>query len=126
MNSQWNAPMYQSIAMNESVGGEQLPVVRELFARGRLAELLALWMKIFQLLMYGGILFLLLYRRDKFMPMEWYLLLIAVFGGFLFSLMWEAKTRYILPYLFMQIPYMAMGINEIITVMEQKIEQKKG
>ncbi|MCI8527986.1 MAG: hypothetical protein HFH82_02355 [Lachnospiraceae bacterium] len=126
MNSQWNAPMYQSIAMNESVGGEQLPVVRELFARGRLAEMLALWMKIFQLLMYGGILFLLLYRRDKFMPMEWYLLLIAVFGGFLFSLMWEAKTRYILPYLFMQIPYMAMGINEIITVMEQKIERKKG
>ena len=60
------------------------------------------------------------------MPMEWYLLLIAVFGGFLFSLMWEAKTRYILPYLFMQIPYMAMGINEIITVMEQKIERKKG
>lgn len=69
-------------------------------------------MKAFQLLLYGSIFFLLIIRRRDYNSIESYVLLIAVFGGFLFSLMWEAKTRYVMPYLFMQIPYMAIGVNE--------------
>ena len=59
-------------------------------------------------------------ERKGINRMEFYLLLVAVFGGFLFSLIWEAKTRYILPFFFMQIPYMAMGINHIMVYVEEK------
>ena len=38
------------------------------------------------------------------------LLLIAVIGGFLFSVLWEAKGRYVLPYVVFLFPYAACGI----------------
>ena len=115
MNAQWNAPMYQSLAMNDYVKEDQLPVIKEIYAQGALTRLLSLGMKLYQLLMYGGILYLLARHGRDNVRLEKYLLLIAVFGGFLFSLMWEAKTRYILPYFLMQIPMMAMGLDELTT-----------
>jgi hypothetical protein len=36
---------------------------------------------------------------------------IAVIGGFIVSIFWEAKGKYILPYVVFMIPYMACGIN---------------
>ena len=112
MVNQWISPMYQSIAMNNETAGEQLQPVKNIFAGGKLAKIIEVQMKAFQLLLYGSIFFLLILRRKDYNSIENYVLLIAVFGGFLFSLMWEAKTRYVMPYLFMQIPYMAIGVNE--------------
>lgn len=37
-------------------------------------------------------------------------MLIAAIGGVLFSLLWEAKSRYVFPYVVMLIPYMAYGM----------------
>lgn len=71
------------------------------------------YMKVYQLLLYGGIFILLLTRIRKPTDITWYLLLIAAFGGFLFSLIWEAKTRYVFPYFLMLIPYLAMFLGEI-------------
>ncbi len=119
MNSQWNAPMYQSLAANNLVTGAQWPLAKEIYSYGKLTKIVESGMKIFQMLLYGSILFLLILRRKEYVHIEKYLLLIAVFGGFLFSLMWEAKTRYVLPFLFLQIPYMAMGINEIIVTIRR-------
>lgn len=112
MVNQWISPMYQSIAMNNEAAGGQLQPVKNIFAGGKLAKIIEVQMKAFQLLLYGSIFFLLIIRRRDYNSIESYVLLIAVFGGFLFSLMWEAKTRYVMPYLFMQIPYMAIGVNE--------------
>jgi hypothetical protein len=36
---------------------------------------------------------------------------IAVIGGFIVSIFWEAKGKYVLPYVVFMIPYMACGIN---------------
>lgn len=41
------------------------------------------------------------------------LMLIGVIGGFLFSILWEAKSRYVLPYIVLLIPYMALGIAAV-------------
>lgn len=114
MNAQWNAPMYQCIAMNRNIVEPQVGMLApDITNYGRTAQLMENWMKIYQLLMYGGILFLLTIRRREFMTIEKYALLIAVYGGFLFSLIWEAKTRYVLPFLFFQIPYMALAVGEL-------------
>ena len=82
-------------------------------------------MKVFQLTLYSAILFLLIARRRDEGSIEKHVLLIAVVGGFLFSLIWEAKTRYIFPYLLMQLPYMAVGVNEILKIMEARILRTK-
>lgn len=113
MNAQWNAPMYQSIVMNNNVVREQSSLIKNIFEGGKAASFLERYAKVYQLVVYGSILFLLLCKRREWENIEKYVLLIAVFGGFLFSLIWEAKTRYVFPYLLMEIPYVAMGMNEI-------------
>jgi hypothetical protein len=70
-------------------------------------------MNIYQLLIYGGVVLTLILMRKKWIKIENYVLLIGVYGGFLFSLIWEAKSRYILPYFIMMIPYAAIGITEL-------------
>lgn len=126
MNAQWNAPMYQCIAMNRNIAEPQIgKLAPDITNYGRTAQLMESWMKIYQLLLYGGTLFLLTVKRKEFVRIEKYALLVAVYGGFLFSLIWEAKTRYVLPFLFFQIPYMALGVSELVAV-PQKLSGLRG
>ena len=113
INTQWQAPMYQSIVMNNNIAREQSRIVQMIYNEEPLGGLIKLYMKAFQLFMYGCILLWLLTHWEKKMPIEKYVLLIAVFGGFLFSIIWEAKTRYIFPYLLLMIPYFSIGLKEL-------------
>ncbi len=121
MNAQWNAPMYQCIVMNSRVVGEQGKLVGAIYNRNTFGRLVEGGMKVYQLVLYGSVLVFLVKRRKSREPLEKYVLLIAVFGGFLFTMMWEAKTRYVFPYLIMQLPYMAMGANEVVSWMEARL-----
>jgi len=114
INSQWQAPMYQSIAMNNSVRREQSRLVQMIYNEELLGSFIKLYMKAFQVFMYGCILLWLWVNRKKKLPIESYVLLIAVFGGFLFSIIWEAKARYIMPYLLLMIPCYSMGLEELM------------
>lgn len=114
MNAQWNVPMYQCIAMNRNIGEvPESDLAADILNYGDTARRMEDWMKGYQLLLYGSILFWLVAGGKRSGKIEKYVLLIAVFGGFLFSMLWEAKTRYVLPFLFFQIPYMALGMGSI-------------
>lgn len=121
MNAQWNAPMYQSIVMNNNVVGEQSGLISNIYSGGVIGGFLNRFTKLHQMLVYGGILFLLLRVRKRWDQIERYVLLIAVFGGFLFSLIWEAKTRYVFPYLLLALPYAALGIDEVAALLREKL-----
>ncbi len=125
MNAQWNAPMYQCIVMNNYLIDEQGRLPHSIYSRGRVGRLVERYMKVYQLVLYSSILYLVAVKRKSIGSIEKYTLLIAAFGGFLFSLMWEAKTRYVFPYLIMQLPYMAMGIDEIILLMKKRFHGKR-
>lgn len=56
--------------------------------------------------------YLLAGRQDKGILRQ--LLALAVIGGFCFSLLWEAKTRYILPYYLFMFPCAAVGYEELL------------
>ena len=120
MLAQWNAPMYQCIAVNSMVKDEQGKIAHNIYEQGILFKWISSYMKVFQLILYVSILFLLIVKRKEWDSIEKYALLIAVIGGFFFSLMWEAKTRYVMPYFLMQLPYMAIGVNEILNFIEAK------
>ena len=42
-----------------------------------------------------------------------YLFMIYFIGGFLFSLLWEAKPRYVFPYVYLCLPLAAVGLSRI-------------
>lgn len=110
-NRQWNAPLYQGIVMNNSFKAElQSGIGAWVYANPSVQLFLEHFMKIYQICMYGFVFLGLILGRKEKKPIMYYCLLIAVFGGFLFSLMWEAKTRYIFPYLMMTIPYFAINV----------------
>lgn len=122
INTQWNVPMYQSLAMNSQAAGPQSRLAEKVYT-GRLRHWLEQWMNIYQILVYGGVLFLLAEKRRQWTTIENYILLICVFGGFLFSLMWEAKTRYVFPYFIAMIPYGAAGVWALLEVLDRKIRK---
>lgn len=112
INAQWNAPMYQALVMNASVAGKQAELAERIYY-GELWNGLENGMNIYQLLLYAGVLTVSVMGMIKVRGIQDYILLIGVFGGFLFSVIWEAKTRYAFPYLLMLIPYAAMGLSNI-------------
>lgn len=125
MSSQWNAPMYHCLAMNNMFAGERSAFVENVYF-GDLRKFVEEGMNVYQLLIYGGVLAVLIFRRKKWTGIENYILLIGVFGGFLFSLMWEAKTRYVFPYFVIMIPYAAIGITECVRCLSAKAERHIG
>lgn len=108
-SSQWNTPMYQSMASTNVFNGGPNKVVTNIYF-GILRKPIEGMMNVYQLWVYGAILGMLFLSRKKWLTIENYLLLIGVFGGFLFTLIWEAKARYVFPYFMVMIPYAAVGI----------------
>lgn len=43
-----------------------------------------------------------------------HVLAITMLGGFFFSILWEAKARYILPYYITMFPYAVIGYEELL------------
>ena len=55
-----------------------------------------------------------------------YSLLIGIFGGILFTMLWEAKSRYVFPYLLLLIPYAAAGLSDLMERLNGRIFLEKG
>ena len=64
-----------------------------------------------QMIVYAGMLcyFLLAVRKDS--NILQHTLAVTMIGGFLFSIIYEAKARYIFPYYVFMFPYAAMGFR---------------
>ena len=126
--SQWNGPLYQSVFFTADYRQSAPP--RE----GTLAERVsgtAFWPLLWicdrlQFAVYLGMLlwFLLAVKEEKGILRQ--LFAVAVIGGLCFSLLWEAKTRYILPYYLFMFPCAAVGYLEFCKVMIQKKMKKTG
>lgn len=117
--TQWNEPTYEAFWVNESFAPEILDsangevmeknLTREVFY-GKLGQKLTDFMDRYQFIVYGmtAVAAACLFLRKR--KTEELLLPAAVIGGFLFSILWEAKSRYILPYFVFMIIYSAYGI----------------
>lgn len=117
INLQWNTPMYQSLCMICSHDAENQPKLGVL-----LYESFDAWWKLtmftkkYQIFLYGSIfaaLFMWI-RQKKQQSLALYLPMIVVFGNFLFSIIWEAKTRYVFPAFLMLIPFAAICVESLI------------
>jgi len=114
--SQWNAPLYQSVYFTADYSVSAPPEsgsLAESVSGSRFYAILGFCDRI-QLVIYAGMLcwFLFAVRREH--GAFRHLLAAAVIGGFFFSLLWEAKTRYILPYYIFMFPCSALGYRELL------------
>ena len=106
--SQWIEPTY-GCQVETSCHKEERNVWMERLYEEDLWKPFVRFMDVYQSVIYLGALLCLLLLIRKRVPVEQLILLITMIGGFLFYVFWEAKSRYVLPYFVMLIPYAAWG-----------------
>jgi hypothetical protein len=123
ITSQWNTPMYQGFVMNNYIARDRTRMAEILYNDENARKIMDRYMNIYQLMIYGGsvICGIILFRKEK--DIGKITGLIAVFGGFLFSVIWEAKARYVYPYLLIMIPYGIYGIYELSSLITRKLRK---
>ena len=112
ISEQWNVPMFQCLVMNHVFDKEPGKFATSIYYHslnmfcGTIANYLHLFV-------YSSCFIFVIYsfKNRKQLLLEDYIFLVFIIGGFLFSIMWEAKARYILPYFVAMIPYSAIVIG---------------
>ena len=112
LNIQWNVPMFQCLIMNHEFNGNPGHLA-SLVYEGNLNNLLNIVSNYYHLFIITTCFIFVIYsfKNRKHLQLEDYIFLVFIIGGFLFSVMWEAKARYILPYFVAMIPYSAIMIS---------------
>ena len=111
--SQWNQPLYQCLYFSKNFTEESGPargsfLDRVYHTEKGLADVL-FWADRWHFLIFLGLFLYFVFgvRRSKD-PME-YLFAVTILGGFFFTILWEAKARYVLPYYLMAFPLAVLG-----------------
>ena len=118
--SQWNAPTFQAMITNEwnSRYVENLSPLAHFFIYGFGRNILYEIMNCYHFLM-----FLCTGVYCRFSLKEWSLekayYVLNIFGGFLFHMIWEGQSRYILGYFVLMLPLAAWGINRVLNKLSE-------
>lgn len=112
--TQWNSPACHAFYETGVFRGEKedLPFCVEQLYFGEKDDVLG-FMDRHQFVLFCGFAImtcLALFGGSKQRRIEDYLLLISILGGFFFSIVWEAMSRYTLPYMVYMIPVAAIGL----------------
>lgn len=122
--SQWTDGSYFCRQATQAHTDARRDIVESIYS-GKLSKPFIHYCNIYQLLVYAFA-FVCLFRQwhgrrsgDPPVRLPFYTAMIAVLGGFLFHMVWEANSRYILPYFLLMLPYAAWGLG---TATEQAIK----
>ena len=112
--SQWNQPLYQSLFFSAqySEGIVPDPDSIEAKAHGEYSGAILNICDRLQFVLYFGVLCYFLFAVTKESSILQHLLAATIVGGFFFSMIWEAKARYILPYYLMMYPLAMTGFAQ--------------
>lgn len=114
VESQWNEP--DSHAYFETERGvleaEEITWLAGRVFTGTGRALIWHWMDRYQFMIYACGMFLAaaMLKRNNGRDIPSYLLFVTIIGGFLFSILWEAKSRYVLPYIVVIVMLSSGGI----------------
>lgn len=113
---QWIDPLYKSLrATNSFDDDREIPAFIAEIYYGKTYDVLWKLSNYYQSVVYlGSLLFAVwggvMWWRNKEMPVSLWLPMIAVVGGFLFSNIWEAQSRYVFPYMVFLAMYVPEGL----------------
>ena len=119
--SQWNAPTFQSMISNEwstRHTDKTTPLAHYfIFEDGR--DILYELMNIYHFFLFFCTSVYFLMNRGKWsLPKAYFTL--NIFGGFLFHMIWEAQSRYILGYFVLMLPLAACGCERLLEWIEKR------
>jgi len=130
--SMWAETTYQSVYYNMPTGiareGEWEEVVEKSdgiyssFCDGKIYNMLIYYGKAISIVIYAGVIIYVL-RYGKQTDINIMYLMTIFIGGFLFHTIWEAKSRYALPYLIIIIPVGIIGISTKISIEMNKLKK---
>ncbi|MDR2043695.1 MAG: hypothetical protein LBQ15_04885 [Clostridium sp.] len=110
---QWNEPLFESLVSTARFEKEPEGIVEDIYY-GELQPKLFWFCDRYQSVIYtGALLASCVTALSGKRAASWYLPMIAIVGGFLFSLLWESQPRYVLPYFVFAILYAAYGLGAV-------------
>ncbi len=124
--SQWNEPTFLTMLSNEwgmrHTENDSALAHYFIFGTGRtiLCELMNGYHFVVFLLAAA---FFILKRKEWSLPAAYFML--NIFGGFLFHMIWEAKSRYVLIYFVMLLPLAAAGCSALIDLAKKRAARRK-
>ena len=121
--SQWNSPAYSSLYETENFDYSKGPLptfVEHVYYDDRTS--IETYMNRYQVVLYFYLavsaIVLFIDRKKKHCLAE-LSLYVAIIGGFLFSAMWEACSRYVMPYMVYMIPLAAIGLCRLTKITDK-------
>lgn len=130
MSSQWTEPLFESIISTSTFKEDRaVPGWIQNLYHGPARDTVWKTANYYQSFVYvafclftlGGLIGI---RKDKFCSTKW-IPLIAIVGGFLFSLMWENQCRYCLPYYMFMLMYVPQGFMQAEMWIKTVIRNRK-
>lgn len=109
LQGQWIEPTHSALIETSKDKGEPTEVVKALYYGESQSRILG-FMNYYNSLVYIGVFLFALhavFKKDELLSLS---LPVAIIGGFLFSILWEAKGRYVMPYVVFMLPFMAQGL----------------
>lgn len=115
--SQWNEPLYQCIYFTKNFKAEEGPepgsFLDRLYKTGDAYQRVLFLADRWQFVVFvGTLLYFLFYIRKEREPVQ-LLFAVTILGGFFFTILWEAKARYCLPYYLMMYILAVLGYERI-------------
>ncbi len=124
---QWNEPSFSGEVSTNTFEEGPDAFVHDIYY-GKSQELLRVFRNYYLFILYAGafigVLSKLFCKKDS--DSIWKnISLVILIGGFLFSLLWESKSRYVMPYVVMLIPYGAYGLYQMQHIPVQVMQQMR-
>ncbi len=108
--TQWNDPLFGTIKMIEPDDVGLAKGLTKFINENQHGMMVSL--SVLQSVIYiGAFLYCILEAREKTIADN--VMLVCLIGGFLFSILWEANSRYIFPYVYLLFPFTAAGWKNI-------------
>lgn len=110
--SQWNQPLYQSLFFSGQYAEDVMPEPDSIDARvhGEFSQQVLNICDRLQFILYFGLFCYFLFAVRKGSNLLEHMLAATIVGGFFFSILWEAKARYIFSYYVFMYPLAAVGL----------------
>lgn len=122
--SQWNNPLFQSLFFTANYTEKNMPKQGTFvykISNDYFFNILS-YNDIIHLIIFVGTFFYYVFAVDKQSDILQYLFAVALIGGFLFSIIWEAKGRYIFPYYVTMLPLAVIGYNKALVFFNKMYE----
>lgn len=124
MKSQWNDPLFESVKFTgtfRDVDMNEVPAIVLDIYRGEAKVTLEKICSMMMLVIYFFAMIGVAFRYFKKRPIVEDIPLIVFVGGFLFSIFWEAKARYMFPYFVLLHLYAAYGLTDVTEVIKVRV-----